>query len=223
MLLSILIGMAIMIIVYAMYLEALNPFAAFRVGEADDYSDPNAYPWQEQHMFFGKMGDVYGMGDKRSPFKYQPRITETFVYTADVYNGSEPRGYVTLRIRTDGEASARWTADCEINGKYYETFAEKYMEILGQKVKPNFFKGNIAPLKIYEDENGPDKSKLYVITKGFFYLERSIGGEAISGSAYITAWIDKQYNAKGTLAIPSFFDRKIAVFNWGPVELDNPQ
>lgn len=218
-LLMLLIGVAILFLLYALQTGALNPFAAFQGTEADRYSDPEAYPWEEGHLFIDKTLDSYDVGGRRPPFPSQPGLTEPIRYTADVYGGNERRGRIKLIIRTDGDVSGSWTADfMKRSGvkELYETVRESKK---GERV--NIFNGNIAPLKIYKDQRGEDKSKLYFITMGSFLLRERMDGWTIGGTIYVTGWIDKDYNAAGELALLGYKDGEPfeqEIFKWGPVE-----
>jgi hypothetical protein len=115
-------------------------------------------------------------------------------------------------VAHDGDARASLSGDFRIMGKHYQAIAPKSLS----RRENNMFFGNTAPLKIYEDENGKDKSRLYVITQGVFHL-KGLSGESLEEPAYITCWIDKDYNAEGKLSIPSFADGQTVIFYWGPV------
>jgi len=52
---------------------------------------------------------------------------------------------------------------------------------------------------------------------GHFQADR-VENNIVGSAAYLTVWIDKQYNAEGELAIPSFIPGEAAIFYWGPVE-----
>jgi len=204
--LVLILGVAGMLLLFTLYTGALDPFTVFHGSEADRYSDPNAYPWEEGHLFIKKQLDGYNMGGRRPPFRAQPKIDNKLHYKAEVYDGDEQRGQIALIIRKDGDALSGWSGDFRIKGKRYTT-------VKGA----NSFEGNIAPLKVYEDEDGKDRSKLYVITQGFFHLQELKEDKSFSGIAYVTGWIDRDYNAEGKLSIPSFINGELTVFNWGPV------
>jgi hypothetical protein len=213
--LILILGVAGMFLLFTLYTGALNPFALFEGTEADRYSDPNALPWEEGHLFIGQTLDGYGMGGRRPSFRAQPRLEEGLRYVTEVYDDDEPRGEIRLSILEDGDARARWAGDFTIGSKHYTAVMKQGS---GIQTNMNLLKGNIAPLKIYQDENGRDRSRLYVITKGFFHLEESEKEESVSGIAYVTAWINKDYTAEGSLWIPSFIDGNLGKFAWGPVE-----
>jgi hypothetical protein len=211
--LVLILGTAMMFLLFVLYTGALNPFAPFQGTEADRYCDPNAYPWEEGHLFINQMLDGYDMGGRRPPFRAQPKLESKLRYAAEVYDNQQPLGEIKLTISKNGDATAAWDGDFRIGAELYEVVAGKKD---GDEV--NVFRGNTAPLKIYEDENGPNRSKLYVITEGLFHLQRPNSNETLTGPAYVTAWIDKDYQAEGKLATPGFIDGEPAIFNWGPVK-----
>ena len=210
-LMVIVIAIGLMLLITALYMGTLSPFAPFEGTEADRYSDPNAYPWEEGHLFINKQLDGYHMGGRRGPFRAQPSLPRKLIYVTEVYDGDEPRGEIRLTIYQNGDAGGNWNADFRIGRRRYLAVAEP-------EERENIFMGNTAPLKIYEDENGKDRSRLYVITAGFFRLQELGKNNGVAGAAYLTAWIDKQYKAEGELAMPSFINGEAAIFYWGPVE-----
>ena len=211
-----LLGIGMLAILYVLYTSSFNPFAAFHGKEKDRYSDPNADPWGEGHLFIFEALDGYDMGGRQPPFPSQPRLTSLLKYSATVHDGDNKYGQIELIITDDGDARATWSVDFQFEGKDYQAIAR--VKIMGRKGRHNMFLGNIAPLKIYEDENGKDKSKLYVITQGLFHLKGLSEESSLSGAAYVTCWIDKDYNAEGKLALSSFEDELTETFYWGPVE-----
>jgi amino acid transporter len=60
-LLMLLLCVGILAFLYMMYTGSFNPFAAFQGTERDRYSDPNAYPWEEAHLFIFEALDGYDM------------------------------------------------------------------------------------------------------------------------------------------------------------------
>jgi hypothetical protein len=211
-----LLGIGLLAILYMLYTTQFNPFAAFHGKEKDRYSDPNAKPWEESHLFIFEALDGYDMGGRQPPFPSQPQLTRVLNYSAVLYDGDNKYGQIELLVTDDGDARAKWSGDFQIEGKDYRAVPQ--VKIPGRKGRYNLFLGNTAPLKIYEDENGQDKSKLYVITQGLFYLKDPNEESSIDGMAYVSCWIDKDYNAEGKLAMPLFANGQVKIFFWGPVE-----
>ena len=56
-----------------------------------------------------------------------------------------------------------------------------------------------------------------VTDTGHFQAD-GVENNTVADAAYLAAWIDKQYNAEGEPAIPSFINGEAAIFYWGPVE-----
>jgi len=208
------ISMAIVLVLYVVYTQ--NIFHHFAGTETDRYTDPNAYPWEESHLFIYDVLDGYDMGGRRPPFPDQPPLKEGLRYITNVYAGNEPRGKINLLVWPDGDISGSWTAAYGVKtdrNRYYETVQESR-----QGEKTNTFKGNTAPLKIYKDDRGEDKSKLYFITKGEFLLHERREDQTITGTIYVTGWVDKNYNAEGELFLLSLFAEEPEFFVWGPAD-----
>jgi hypothetical protein len=209
-----LFGVGLLAILYLLYAGAFNPFAAFQGKERDRYSDPNANPWEEGHLFIFEALDGYDMGGRQPPFPSQPRLTDLLRYRDVLYDSDNEYGQIEMMISDDGDARVLLNGEFQIEGKQYQAIAQPKAPGKSEK---NRFHGNIAPLKIYEDENGKDKSKLYVITQGLFHLKGSSDESSLEGGAYVTCWIDKDYKAEGKLTIPFFKDERTVIFYWGPV------
>jgi hypothetical protein len=217
-LIGLIISISILLLLFALYAGGiLNPFAPWQGTEADRYSDPNAYPWEEYDLFFpGGPLDGYDMSGRRPPFRGQPRIKDGLFYEAELYDdGGEQMGEIELTIYKDFYAKAVWSGEFKIGDKRYEVVV---VEDKQKKNEVSVFNGNIAPFKIYEDEDGRDKSKLYVITAGSFRLKEMWTENSVTGFGYVTAWINKKYEAEGELAIRSFIGGEEAIYYWGPVE-----
>lgn len=213
-LLMLIISMGMLLAIYAMYTQ--NIFHLFAGTEKDRYSDPCAYPWQESNLFVNDVLDGYDMGGRRPPFPGQPPLKEHLRYTTGVYAGNKPRGEIELYIWTDGDVTGSWTAayvEKTDRNRYYKTMQES---VEGRKT--NTIWGNTAPLKIYKDGRGEDKSKLYFITSGAFLLQESTEHRNLAGSIYVTGWIDKNYNAEGQLFLLSGFGPEPEMFTWGPAK-----
>lgn len=190
-----------------------NPFACFQGTVKDRYSDPNAYPWEEGHLFIRGTLDGYDMGGRRPPFRSQPQFTNLLNYRAVVYAGEDKYGRIEMEVCDDGDVRASWSGEFELMGNRYQAIKPKSPG----RGEMNMFFGNYAPLKVYEDENGKDFSKLYVITQGVFELKEPGAAESIKDMAFITCWIDRDLKAAGRLSIPSFAEQGMLIFNWGPV------
>ena len=215
-LLALIIAVAIVLLLYTVYTR--NTFHHFAGTETGRYSDPNAYPWEEGRLFIDNVLDGYDMGGRRPPFPEQPPLNENLHYTAGVYFGGEPRGQIELYVFKDGSVTGSWTGAYEARtdrNRNYETLREYKEGFL-----TNDFKGNTAPLKIYKDDRGEDKSKLYFITRGEFLLREGRENRKIHGALYVTGWIDRNYTARGELFLLSSSGgvADIEIFDWGPAD-----
>jgi hypothetical protein len=206
------IGLAAIIIV--MYTDSFNPFAAWQGAEKDRYSDPNARPWEEGKMIWGGMLEGYGMSGRRPPFNAQPKIKDEWRYEVKLSDGGKPIGTVKMAVFKNFDAIASWLGEFDIEGKHYS--AELWTDTETNKTL-NAYSGNIYPLKIYADQKGKDRSKLYVITIGIYELRGLQKEDNRRGIAYINAWVSKDLAAEGTLSIPSFDQGKDLILKWGPV------
>lgn len=194
-----------------------NPFAPWEGTAADRYADANAMAWEEGHLFIDKKMDAYGMGGRRPPFRGQPKLGKMFRWETALYLDGEDMGIVRLTVKENGDAISRWKGDFWMDGRHYE--AVEGVESWSGKY--NIFFGNTAPLKAYIDQDGIDKSKLYVITQGEFLLQGTKENDAIEGIVYLTAWISKDYTAEGVLALPYFDGAEAVICEWGPVKLSS--
>jgi len=219
-LLVFIVGMALLVVMYAISTGSLNPFASFQGTAVDRYSDPNAMPWEESHLFTNELLDGYDMGGRRPPFRGQAKLKEGFRYVIELYKGEESRGQLKVVIDHRGEVSSEWSGEFSMGENQYKVRP-------GRRVRTdprfNMFDGNIAPLKIYENEEGKDKSKLYFLATGVVQMEASGEEKSISGMAYLAGWISKKRSAEGKLYILSGSYKNAEIFEWGPVESEEPE
>jgi hypothetical protein len=201
-------------IVMVMYLDAFNPFSAWQGSEKTRYSD-NKKPWEEDHLIWGGVLEGYDMSGRRPPFNAQPKIKDVVRYEAPLVNNGKPMGTIKLSVFKTHDAISSWQGEFEFNGKHYS--AKLFNDKLTNKTV-NALSGNIYPLKIYEDQKGKDRSRLYVITAGSYFLQGPQKEDFFTGSVYINAWLTKKLSAEGTLAIPAFDNGKDLIAKWGPVE-----
>jgi hypothetical protein len=165
-------------------------------------ADPNALPWEEEESYF--VDDTlqgYGMEAEIRLYPEQPKLKGRTRFEATVYDGDQQRGTLEIRIRPDGTIRGSWSADFTIGPEpviRYRTVMDRSSDFV-----PDNFRGNLAPWKIYEDEDGQDKSKVYLIAKGSCVLRAhnlKTGKKSnISETFYVTGWIGTDYNAAGEL------------------------
>ena len=140
------------------------------------------------------------------PSEEQPDITEGVRYDINVNYQDESRGEIDLVIQPDGMVRGAW------HGYYHKEKPKLYFDIQGGD-----FEGYVCPLKIYQDENGQDPSKLYFIAKGnFLILETNFDNGKVKnaiGNIYVTGWINPDYSVTGKITITS--DKKsLQAFHW---------
>jgi hypothetical protein len=212
-LLLVLVSLAIGLLVLGVSMVSMDPFAAFNGSGADRYADPNAMPWDEGHLFINESLDAYKMGGRREPFHVQPKFEKTTYYDAYLTGDGKPRGTVNIRISPDGDVAAVWEGKFTLNDVEYEVLNER-----NEANVTSVFKGNIAPLKVYEDQNGERNYRmLYFITCGNA-LAQSQAGDTINGTGYVTGWINKDHTCFGKLWIVTYDSESPEVYEWQAVE-----
>ena len=146
-------------------------------------------PWKEWRL---RESSAKALG---APSEEQPDITETIRYDFNLSHQNETRGEMYLVIHPDGTVMGAW------NGHYHE---EKLK--LTYDIQDGRFQGYACPLKIYQDANGQDPSKLYFIAKGDFILhEYDLKSKyhIRVGDLYVTGWIEPDYAVNGKLVLTS--------------------
>ncbi len=193
--------------------NADSSFSPWKQGVYDRYVEPNAKPWEEDKLIWGK-ADGYDANPRRPPFSGQPVVKNRVSYEVNIMYADRPMGTVAIGILSDFDAIATWKGEFNYNGKHYtvdqwpDPFTKKSM---------NYFNGNINPLKIYVGVNGKDRKKLYFITRGYYEARSKDPNDTKSGTAYVTGWISKDFSAEGTLSIPQFDKEQDLIIKWGPV------
>ena len=143
---------------------------------------------------------------EQSPSEEQPKITEILLFKADAKQQRDDRGQISLTIAPDGTAAGYWAGE-------YDTGSPHVNYVV---VNANF-KGNTDPSKVYSDQEGQDRSKLYFITKGkYLILETNFeSGQVrnVAGYIYVTGWLSYDYSITGKITITP--DKKtIQTFDW---------
>jgi len=164
------------------------------------WSDPSAKPWEEREWL---MYDVKLGGGKPELFEGQPEIIEGLSYEAKLHKEEETCGEIKLRVRGDGTVAGEWSGEFkrgEPPGKRYTAVRDKQ-----RRYPTNSFRGNIVKTKVYSDEEGEDRSKLYFIASGGLLLEefdyQMRDSHRIKGSVYVTGWMGSEYNVEGKLYV----------------------
>jgi len=164
------------------------------------WSDPDALPWEEHKwlMYSEKLG-----GGRPEVFEGQPEILKGLGYKAKLHKKGETCGEIKLGVRLDGTVEGEWSGEFERSEpamKRYTTVRNKERRYVS-----NSFRGNIVRTKIYSDEEGQDRSKLYFIARGELLLEEfdyQMGdSHRIRGDVYVTGWMGSEYNVEGKLYV----------------------
>lgn len=140
-LLALLIGIAILALLYMIDLRAMLGQA----GRIDRYAER---PWFEEKRLL----DADKFPVKQTGKKGKAVIAEQTKLNGVVRHESENRGELEITIDPNGKAYGRWNCQYQYTDSSYTITAD--------------FAGNIDPTKIYEDKNGTNKQLLYFITKG---------------------------------------------------------
>ena len=128
----------------------------------------------------------------------QPKLTEGMEFDTNVWIGegsNTPRGEVSVFIGPDGSVGGSWY------GHYYKT-PQVNFTIMG-----GAFGGSVYPGKIYEDEDGADYSKLYLMAKGDFLIQETDNKKGTlfhrGGDIYVRGWLDSNSVITGEITITS--------------------
>jgi hypothetical protein len=209
-----------------LYLTELTSFSTFFV--QPKYSDPNAMPWEETFLIRNEALYGYDLQTRQIYSPEQPKITKTIIFKTRVYQKRYKRGEIVLYIDPKGDIKGSWSADFTVGSRYSpQQINYITLDRTTGRYPPNTFRGNLAPSKIYQDENGQDKSKLYFITNGEYLLEaqdlRTNDVRNISGDIYVTGWIDPNYNAIGELNFTSMWSEAFPTFYWEATPSDSAE
>lgn len=177
-LIALLIGMAILLILYAMDFRAI--FGRNRLP-----ATPEEVPWRQEDRIVGP--------DKliKLPSPPKPAIDDDFTIRAPVTRDDADRGEITLNFKYSGAIDGTWSCQYQHDSRHYAFSAD--------------FAGNIDVTKKFVDDNGPDKSKLFFIAKGKytkkFAAEHTVNPSLETGIIYVTGWLDKDYRIDGAITI----------------------
>jgi hypothetical protein len=162
------------------------------------WADPNnAMPWEEGEWL---MYDEKRGGGKPETFEGQPEIIEGLKYESQLRKEGKTYGEIKLRVRGDGTVVGEWS------GEFKKGEPEKRYTVIRDRrgrYPTNSFRGNIVKTKIYSDEEGEDRSKLYFIARGELLLEefdyKMRDSREIKGDVYVTGWMGSEYDVEGKL------------------------
>jgi len=197
------IGVGIVVLVCMVSLLSWSVYRGCTRGSVREemrWSDPDALPWEEHKwlMYDAKLG-----GGRPEVFEGQPEILEGLGYEAKLYKEEETCGEIKLGVWLDGTVAGEWSGEFERSEpakKRYTTLRDKE-----RRYASNSFRGNIVMTKIYSDEEGQDRSKLYFIARGKLLLEefdyQMRDSHRIRGDVYVTGWMGSEYDVEGKLYV----------------------
>jgi len=184
-LLGLLIVVIVGIIIY--YTRLHGPVYEFGKGESD--INPPWRQWHKMDVRFEK-GETIG-----KPTAEQPQIDKILFVKANCFDEDKKCGIVQFYFEPDGTIKGGWSASFYLS-------KDIHFQVMACE-----FKGNIDPKEIFSDEKGPDFSRLFFITKGYFSIleTNSKNGRVrnVTGEAYLRGWMKKDYSVEGDLVITS--------------------
>lgn len=166
---------------------------------------PDEYPWVEEWRIKGSRMRKGRNVAEQVVSAEQANITRVLKFIADVKHQRDNRGQIMLAIYPDGNVEGRWATD-------YETGSPRANHLISAS-----FQGNTDPSKFYEDVNGEDRSKLFLIAMGgYSELETNFETSKVRrlrGNIYVTGWINPDYSVTGKITITP--DKKsLRAFHW---------
>lgn len=174
------------------------------------WTDPNnAPPWEEKGLLWQEdrlvqllLSDAKPGGVGPETFEGQPEIIEGLRYEAKLHREGEQYGEIKLGVRLDGTVAGEWS------GEFKRGEPEKRYRALRDKQRryvSNSFRGNIVKTKVYSDEEGQDRSRLYFIARGELLLEvfdyQMRESRGVRGDVYVTGWMGIDYDVEGKLYV----------------------
>ena len=146
-------------------------------------------PWREWSIRESSKKPAVALNESQPKIKDVLRF-ETYINDAET---NEDRGQVRFLITPDGQVSGVWS------GNYYKG-KQVNCEVTGAR-----YDGSVYPGKIYKDEKGEDRSKLYFLTKGIYmYHEANFdtsGYKIRKGEIYVRGWIRPDLAVEGDVTL----------------------
>lgn len=189
--LIVLIAVAIMLIISGIQMRTLF------VGNGPKPSTGiERWPWQLEDLLAGEGETI------KLPRPPKPQFAEALDVVGQVTRDGDERGTVNIHFDTDGRVQAAWKSAYTHNEQTISISAE--------------LKGNINVKQTYEDEDGKDKSRLFLIAKGPYLKQTQDPSVPVSdekGTAWLIGWLRPDHSAEGHLTLTT--DEKwSAVYDW---------
>ena len=177
-LLIVLVAVAILLLLYFVQIDAF-----FAGGPPSPPAGLEQHPWVLEKLLVVEDGEIH------RPRKPKLLLSEPYTFAAPVKRDDTDRGEVSIQLDTTGRISATWQCTYEQSGITYRIVSE--------------MAGNIDAKHTYRDENGKDKSRLFLIARGR-YTKTPLdgtpnGGE--SGICWLTGWIGHDRSITGHVTI----------------------
>lgn len=176
--LMLLITVAIALVLYMSLMKALLPEP--KGGRADNQDRP----WLLEDLIEpdGKIIDM--------PEPPKIEITKDIEIKAKVSRDGSNRGVAELKFYDNGTVSGKWLCDYTHEERQYSYIAT--------------YAGNIVNDKVFSDETGKDKSKLFFIAKGEYnqrVYHPDMGEKLTKGIIYLTGWLGADKSIVGLLTV----------------------
>lgn len=178
-LLIVMIAVVIMLLLYVVQMDTL-----FAPSKQSAPATIQQRPWAYEHLLVPADKTV------KKPKAPRPLLTEDFVIAGSAHREGQPRGQVRIAFDTDGRIKAEWQADFEIEGKRHRYAAPQVT-------------GNISVKMAYEDQNGPDETRLFYIAGGPYEHTATTADYTTQekGTAWMIGWLRPDRTAEGYVTI----------------------
>ena len=177
--LLVLVAVAIMML---LYFVQINTF--FGPGLPSERAGIEEHPWALEELLVPDGEDI------KLPRRPKLEMEEPFSITAPVSRNKAGRGEIAVVFNTNGRISANWQCIYEQAGVNYRVDAQT--------------SGNIHVKRIYQDESGKDKSRLFFIARGRYTktpLDETGGAGGEKGTAWLIGWIGPDRTIQGHVTL----------------------
>lgn len=194
-LVGILVAIAILMMLYAVNLRGI-----FGPSLPTQPAGVEQHPWTLEEWLVPQ--------DAFVPLPTSPKLVlnRPYLLGGNVTRQDQPRGTVTIRLNTDGRVEADWQTDYTHGTKQYRLEAK--------------LAGNIDIKQTYQDADGKDKRRLFVIAQGPYRQhtrDPQTGDSQETGTVWLLGYVAPDGRAEGTLTLTT--DRQwAAVYQYAAAE-----